>query len=68
MHNRVSPGAADMKEVAEGVPTILAARRLASKLGLNLPLLNAIHSMVYNGASVADILPQLLDGTVVEEN
>ena len=36
-----------MKEVAEGVPTILAGRQLAQKLNLQLPLMEAIYAMVY---------------------
>lgn len=37
---------ASMSEVAEGVPTILAGVKLAQRLGLQLPLLEAIHAMV----------------------
>ncbi len=51
-----------MNEVAEGVPTILAARRLAEKLKLleALPLLNAIHALVYTDISPVALLKGLM--------
>lgn len=51
-----------MNEVAEGVPTILAARKLAEKLKLidSLPLLSAIHALVYTHASPVALLKRLM--------
>jgi glycerol-3-phosphate dehydrogenase (NAD(P)+) len=59
---------ADMHEVAEGVPTILAGVKLAERLGLRLPLLEAIHAMVYTDVDPAKLLAQLMSRPVTEED
>lgn len=57
-----------MHEVAEGVPTILAGVKLAERLGLRLPLLEAIHAMVYTDVDPAKLLAQLMSRPVTEED
>lgn len=59
-----------MREVAEGVPTILAAHTLATRLGLidRLPLLKCIHATVHGGLSVAEALEMLMQLPVIEED
>ncbi len=59
---------ADRHEVAEGVPTILAGVKLAERLGLRLPLLEAIHAMVYTDVDPAKLLAQLMSRPVTEED
>jgi len=63
-----------IKNLYDGVPmaqvydsAILAARTLAAKLGLSLPLLEAIYQMVYQGMPVADVLVGLMTLPVTEE-
>lgn len=59
---------ASMNEVAEGVPTILAGRKLAAKLNLQLPLLEAVYGMVYKGMKVEAVLDRLMNMPTQEED
>jgi glycerol-3-phosphate dehydrogenase (NAD(P)+) len=47
--------AGGMNEIAEGVKTTLAVKRLAERLGVNMPITNEVHAVLYEGklASVA---------------
>ena len=56
-----------LRQVAEGVPTILAGVKLAAKLGLELPLLAAIHAAVYERVPMADILAAMMARPVTQE-
>ena len=50
---------AGMKEVAEGVPTALAVHRQAKKLGIDMPITRAVHSVLYEGVGAREALERL---------
>ncbi|MBU2959667.1 NAD(P)-dependent glycerol-3-phosphate dehydrogenase [Citreicella sp. C3M06] len=56
----------DAALTVEGVKTALAVTRLAGRLGLDLPICAAV-AEVSNGASVAEIITQLLNRSLKEE-
>jgi glycerol-3-phosphate dehydrogenase (NAD(P)+) len=51
---------AELGHVAEGVPCARAVRALAAKLGIEMPLTDAVASIVFDGGSARDIVAQLL--------
>lgn len=62
---------ASMREVAEGVPTVKAAYRLACELELidRMPILKAVYMTLYEGCAVKQAVKKLMSlPTVVEEN
>ncbi len=52
-----------MTEVAEGVSTIVVARNLAHKLGLEMPIAEKIYRILYEKADPKQIAVELLEGT-----
>jgi glycerol-3-phosphate dehydrogenase (NAD(P)+) len=44
----------------EGLPTIAAALMLGAKHNVDLPLMNALHALTYQGAALTDVLAALL--------
>lgn len=49
---------ASMPNVAEGIPTTMAAQRLAEKQRLNLPIISIIYRILFEGVSPSRILTQ----------
>lgn len=49
-----------MKNIAEGVPTTVAARLLAEKCGVQVPMIELIYSILYNRLSPRQSLLELL--------
>lgn len=47
-----------MPNVAEGIATTMAAQRLAQKQGLNLPIINTVYRILFEGVSPSRILTQ----------
>jgi glycerol-3-phosphate dehydrogenase (NAD(P)+) len=56
-----------MNAVAEGVKTTKAAHDLAHKLGVELPIVEAIHSVVEHGVPAAEAVTELLRREVKAE-
>ncbi|MCS7008835.1 MAG: NAD(P)-dependent glycerol-3-phosphate dehydrogenase [Chthoniobacterales bacterium] len=59
---------ASMHNIAEGVPTTKAAFQLARKFGIETPVLDGIHSVLYSGKSPKEIMQALLERTPKPEN
>ncbi|MCS7208143.1 MAG: NAD(P)-dependent glycerol-3-phosphate dehydrogenase [Fimbriimonadales bacterium] len=51
---------AELGQVAEGYPTALAARSLAAQLGVEMPLMNAIASILQGERAIRDALESLM--------
>ena len=49
-----------MTQVAEGVPTTEAVQRYADSMGLDLPIVRAVHRLLFEDWKVADALVQLM--------
>lgn len=52
--------AASMQMVAEGVPTALSAYECARKHGVETPIIDAVHGLLYNGKSPREVLAEIL--------
>jgi glycerol-3-phosphate dehydrogenase (NAD(P)+) len=50
----------ELGHVAEGVPCARAVRALAQKLGVDMPLTNAVAGVLFDGVTPQDMLAQLL--------
>ncbi len=50
---------ASMSMVAEGVPTARSAHALARKLGVETPVIDQVHAILYEGRAPADVLRDL---------
>lgn len=51
---------AGMKEVAEGVRTTRAVHLLAARLGVEMPITNEVHAVIYEGKSARDAAGALM--------
>ena len=49
-----------MKEVAEGVKTTRAVKLLAGRLGVEMPITNEVHAVLYEGKSARDAAVELM--------
>ncbi len=47
---------AGMKQVAEGVTTCVTARKLAMEVDVNMPVVNEVHAILYEGRKPEDVL------------
>ena len=56
-----------MAQVAEGVPTTEAVHRYAQARGLDLPIVRAVHGVLYEGWKVADAIVRLMAIPVGDE-
>jgi len=52
--------AASMQMVAEGVPTALSAYECARRLGVETPIIDAVHGLLYAGKSGSEVLIEIL--------
>jgi len=50
----------ELGHVAEGVPCAKAVRELAARLGVDMPITNAVAGVLFDGASVPETVDQLL--------
>ncbi len=56
-----------MNEVAEGVKTTLAVRGLAARKGVEMPITNEVHAVLYERKPVADAARELMTRPLKEE-
>jgi glycerol-3-phosphate dehydrogenase (NAD(P)+) len=59
---------ADMHSVAEGYPTARAAFRLARKLGIETPIIDEVHAMLFEGKEVRQAVQDLMSREPKPEN
>ena len=58
----------DMNEVAEGVKTTLAVKRLSDRIGVDMPITNEVHAVLYEGKSASDAANELMTRPLREES
>src|SRR6266850_4633192 len=58
---------AGMHEIAEGVKTTLAVKRLADRLGVEVPITNQVHGVLYEKRSARDATNELMTRPLKEE-
>jgi glycerol-3-phosphate dehydrogenase (NAD(P)+) len=58
---------ASMTQVAEGVPTTKAVQRYATSVGLDLPIVCAVHRILFEQEGVAESIAQLMHLPVGDE-
>ena len=58
---------ASMHEIAEGVKTTLAVKRLADRLGVQMPITNEVHAVLYEKRSARDAANELMTRPLKEE-
>ncbi|MEP6568820.1 MAG: NAD(P)H-dependent glycerol-3-phosphate dehydrogenase [Acidobacteriota bacterium] len=59
---------AGMKEIAEGVKTTLAVKRLAERIGVDMPITNEVHAVLYEGKLASDAAGRLMTRPLREES
>ncbi len=59
---------AEMKMVAEGIRTTIAANQLARKLGVEMPITFQVYSVLYENKKPADAIQELLSRPLKEED
>jgi glycerol-3-phosphate dehydrogenase (NAD(P)+) len=59
---------AAMNEVAEGVKTTLAVKRLAERIGVEMPITNEVHAVLYEGKLASDAAAELMTRPLREES
>lgn len=59
--------AACMNEVAEGVKTTLAVKRLADRVGVDMPITDEVHAVLYEGKLASDAAGELMTRPLREE-
>lgn len=59
---------ANMSEVAEGVKTTLAVKRLANRIGVEMPITNEVHGVLYEGKLASDAANELMSRPLREES
>jgi glycerol-3-phosphate dehydrogenase (NAD(P)+) len=58
----------NMNEVAEGVKTTEAVKRLADRLGIEMPITNEVHAVLYAGKLASDAATALMTRPLREES
>lgn len=58
---------AGMHEIAEGVKTTLAVKRLADRLGVEMPITNEVHAVLYEKKSARDATYELMTRPLKDE-
>ena len=56
-----------MHEIAEGVKTTLAVKQLADRLGVEMPITNEVHAVLYEQKSVLDATHELMTRPLKDE-
>lgn len=59
--------ASGMNEIAEGVKTTLAVKRLSDRLGVEMPITNEVHAVLYEKKSACDAANELMTRPLKEE-
>jgi glycerol-3-phosphate dehydrogenase (NAD(P)+) len=58
---------ADMSEVAEGINTARAVKKLADRANLEMPIVNEVNAVLYEGKSARDAVSELMSRPLREE-
>lgn len=58
----------EMNEVAEGVRTTLAVKRLAADIGVDMPITNEVHAVLYEGKLASAAAVELMTRPLREES
>lgn len=58
---------AELSEVAEGIKTARAVKKLADRAGLEMPITNEVNSVLYDGKSARDAVAELMSRPLREE-
>lgn len=58
---------AEMNEVAEGINTARAVKKLADRAGLEMPITNEVNAVLYEGKSARDAVTELMSRPLREE-
>ena len=58
---------AELKEVAEGINTARAVKKLADRAGLEMPITNEVNAVLYDGKSARDAVSELMSRPLREE-
>jgi glycerol-3-phosphate dehydrogenase (NAD(P)+) len=56
-----------MHEIAEGVKTTLAVKRLTDRRGVEMPITNEVHAVLYEKKSVVDATHELMTRPLKDE-
>jgi glycerol-3-phosphate dehydrogenase (NAD(P)+) len=59
---------AGMNEVAEGVRTTQAVKQLADRIGVDMPITNEVHAVLYEGKLASDAASELMTRPLREES
>jgi glycerol-3-phosphate dehydrogenase (NAD(P)+) len=59
---------AGLSEVAEGINTARAVKKLADRAGLEMPITNEVNAVLYDGKPVRDAVAELMSRPLREEN
>lgn len=59
---------AELTEVAEGIKTARAVKKLADRAGLEMPITNEVNAVLYDGKSARDAVVELMSRPLREEN
>lgn len=57
-----------MKMIAEGVPTCRSTKALADKLGVEMPIVNAVYDLLFGGKTVKEVFAEIWDRELKAEN
>ena len=60
--------AASMNQIAEGMKTTLAVNRLAERIGVDMPITNEVHAVLYEGKLASDAAHELMTRPLREES
>ena len=58
---------AELSEVAEGIKTARAVKQLADRAGLEMPIVNEVNAVLYEGKSARDAVTELMSRPLREE-
>jgi len=59
---------AELSEVAEGINTARAVKKLADRTGLEMPITNEVNAVLYDGKPARDAVAELMSRPLREEN
>jgi glycerol-3-phosphate dehydrogenase (NAD(P)+) len=65
---RLNDITAGMNEVAEGVRTTQAVKQLADRFGIEMPITNQVHAVLYEGKSASEAANELMTRPLREES
>jgi len=59
---------AELSEIAEGINTARAVKKLADRAGLEMPITNEVNAVLYDGKPARDAVAELMSRPLREEN